>query len=110
MQRKVVLQGEGRGNIFSHHLVKILGTRIFLELGGLISIGSLYYLTTLADGTNHMWNFEKNLNLVEGLCSQILPLVCYHAILNMRLLEVNNSILCYGLLFYKWTKKLRVRS
>jgi hypothetical protein len=47
-QSKVVLQGEGRGKISSPHLVNILGTKSLLKWGGMIWIGSLYYLSYIS--------------------------------------------------------------
>jgi hypothetical protein len=46
-KRKMALEGEGRGNIFSPHLVKLLGTKILSKWGGMIWIGSLYYCSSI---------------------------------------------------------------
>jgi hypothetical protein len=47
-QRKMVLHGKGRGKIFSPHSVNLLGTKSLLKWGGMIQIGSLYYLSSIS--------------------------------------------------------------
>jgi hypothetical protein len=44
----VVLQREGRGKISSPHSVKLLGTKSLPKWGGMIRIGSLYYLSSIS--------------------------------------------------------------
>jgi hypothetical protein len=43
----VVLHGEGRGKISSPHLVNNLGTKSLTKWGGMIRIGSFYYLSSI---------------------------------------------------------------
>jgi hypothetical protein len=47
-QRKMVLQGKGRGKISSPNSINILGTKIIPKLGGMIYIGSLYYFSSIS--------------------------------------------------------------
>jgi hypothetical protein len=44
----VVQQGEGRGNISLPHLVKLLGTKILPKWGGMIQIGSIFFLSSIS--------------------------------------------------------------
>ena len=45
---KMVLHGEGRGNVSSPHLVKLLGTKILPKWGVMIHIGSLYNFSSIS--------------------------------------------------------------
>jgi hypothetical protein len=63
-QRKMVLQGEGRGNISSPYSVIVLGTKIF-KWRGMIYIRSLYYFSSIM-----MLSEWKNLE--ESTCRAIL--------------------------------------
>jgi hypothetical protein len=61
----MVLQGEGRGKFSSPHSVKLLGTKSLSKWGGMIRIGSLYYLSSIS-------MLSKWKKLEESSCRSIL--------------------------------------
>jgi len=47
-KNKVVLEGEGKGKIYSPHSIKILGKKILPKCGGMIHIQSVYYFSSIS--------------------------------------------------------------